>query len=196
MDEDVTVTSADVQPTGRSNKRMRQTVGDMVRSMAVVLAVVAAIWLLAWRPDPEAVKVVDTAPVITLAAMQAEFPVEAPTALPATWRATSARWEPTAQSDSAPVLHIGYVTPADAYAQVSQSTARSPRYLDEQTASGEAGAPVTVAGSPWTTYATQERRSLVRDDGRTLTVVSGSADWPELTALAAALRPVPAPSAG
>ena len=54
----------DVRPTGRSTGRMRQTVGDMIRSMAVVLAVVFVIVLLAWRPLPEAVKVVDTAPAI------------------------------------------------------------------------------------------------------------------------------------
>jgi hypothetical protein len=188
MKQDVTVTSGDVQPTGRANRRMRQTVGDMVRSMAVVLAVVAAIWLLAWRPDPEPVKVVDTTQVVTLAAMQAEFPVQAPAGLPGTWQATSARWEPTAESDAAPVLHLGYVTPSDAYAQVSQSTADSRRYLAEQTAQGEPAGTRDVAGSTWAVYETDERRSLVRDDGVTVTVVSGSADWPELTALAASLH--------
>jgi hypothetical protein len=196
MNEDVTVTSADVQPTGRPNKRMRQTVGDMVRSMAVVLAVVAAIWLLAWRPDPEPVKVVDTSQVVTLATMQAEFPVQAPAGLPTAWRATSARWEPTAESATVPVLHLGYVTPTDAYGQVTQSTARSDRYLGEQTAQGEPAGSVDIDGTTWQTYETGDRRSLVRDDGTVLTVVSGSAEWPELTALAASLRPAPAPAAG
>ena len=60
MDHDWRVTSPDVQPTGRPNARLRQTAWDMVRSMAVVLVVVFVIVLLAWRPEPEAVKVVET----------------------------------------------------------------------------------------------------------------------------------------
>ena len=70
-----------LRPSGRSTSRMRQTVGDMVRSMAVVLAVVVVIVVLAWRPWPEAVKVVDTGPVVAQAVAGAEFPVLAPQGL-------------------------------------------------------------------------------------------------------------------
>lgn len=181
---------SDVQPTGRPNARMRQTVGDMIRSMAVVMAVVFVIVLLAWRPEPEAVKVVDPSSAVMLASVEAEFPVVAPTGLADGWRPTSARWEPTAESDGEPVLHIGYVTPADQYAQVSQSQARSAGYLAEQTARGEPVGAEQVGGAAWERLESRDRRSLVRADGEVLTIVSGTAEWAELASLAAALRPV------
>jgi Protein of unknown function (DUF4245) len=195
MDHDCHVTTPDVQPTGRRNARMRQTVGDMARSMAVVLAVVAVIMLLAWRPDPEPIKVVDVGPVIALAAAQAPFAVRAPSGLPDGWRATSARWEPTEESGDVPVLHLGYVTPSDQYAQVSQSTARSAAYLDEQTAGGIPAGGLTIGNVAWEKQATDARRSLVMAGGTTLTVVSGSADWNELAELAASLKASPVPAA-
>lgn len=169
---------------------MRQTVGDMIRSMAVVLAVVFVIVLLAWRPAPEAVKVVDPGPAIARAVGDGAFAVSAPTSLDDAWRVTSARWERTAESGDADVLHLGYVTPADAYAQVTQSTAGTERYLDEQTGSGEPAGEQVVDGEPWQRFASADRRSLVRTDGRSVTIVSGSADWDEIAALAASLAPV------
>ena len=190
MDHDGIVTTPDIQPTGRPNARMRQTVGDMVRSMAVVLAVVAVIVLLAWRPDPEPITVVDAAPVVARAAAQADFAVSAPAGLPDAWRATSARWEETEESDGLPVLHVGYVTPADAYAQVTQSTATSPAYLQEQTKKGRPDGTIEVDGVPWERFDADDRRSLVLAGDPVLTVVSGSADWPELVELASSLAPV------
>lgn len=189
MDHDCPVTTPDVQPTGRSNARLRQTAWDMVRSMAVVLVVVFAIVLLAWRPEPEAVKVVQAAPTIELAAREAEFPIVAPAGLSEGWRATSARWEPTEESQSERVLHIGYVTPADEYAQVSVAPVVTSAYLDEQTIDGAPTGTQTVGDVTWQRWETSQRRSLVLIDGTVATVVSGSADWAELTALAESLEP-------
>ena len=169
---------------------MRQTVGDMFRSMAVVLALVLVIVLLAWRPDPEAIKVVETAPVVAIAARAAEFDVSAPASLPTEWQATSARWEATVESDGAKVLHIGYVTPSGEYAQFSESTASGPRYLDEQTAGGIPAGEQVVGDVTWERRETEDRRSLVRTDAGTVTVVSGSAAWDELIALAGSIQPV------
>jgi Protein of unknown function (DUF4245) len=196
MDHDWRMTGPDVQPTGRPNARLRQTVWDMVRSMAVVLVLVFAIVLLAWRPEPEAVKVVETAPTVALAAREAQFPVVAPSDLADGWRATSIRWEPTEESRSERILHIGYVTPADEYAQVSVSPVADEAYLDEQTGTGTPTGTQEVGGRTWERRETDERRSLVLVDGSTATVVSGSADWAELIMLAESLEPVAAPTTG
>ena len=160
--------------------------------MLLVLLVVGAIMLVSWRPQPEAVKVVDVTPAITVATMQAEFPVLVPSGLAAEWRPTSARWEPTEESDPDPVLHIGYVTPAGEYAQVSQSANVDEAYLQEQT---DDGTPVdesqgTTAG--WSRWDGKDRRSLVRESATGLTVVSGTAAWDELEQLATSLTPVAA----
>jgi hypothetical protein len=197
MDHHCSVSSeAPVQPTGGSNKRLRQTLRDMALSMAVVLVVVFFIWLLAWRPNPDPIKVIDAAPVVALAAASADFPVQAPAGLALEWRATSARWEPTDASGAVPVLHVGYVTPTDKYAQVSESTVESAVYLKEQTSGGlPLGTVLAVSGQQWDQWEGDKRRSLVRVQNGIVTVVSGTAGWDELSALAASLVPaVAAPS--
>ena len=178
------------RPTGRGNAHLRKTVGDMVRSMAVVLALVFVIVLLAWRPLPDAVTEIDASPVVARAALQADFTVLDPSGLPESWRATSARWETTAESGDSLVLHVGYVTPSDEYAQISESRAASERYLGEQTS---AGAPVgtrEVAGQVWQEWESPDRSSLVLIDGGVTTVVSGTGGWDELESLVRALTPV------
>jgi len=184
---------SDVQPTGRPNARMRQTIGDMIRSMAVVMAVVVVIVLLAWRPEPEAVKVVDPTSAVMLASVEAEFPVVSPTGLADGWRPTSARWEPTERSDSEPVLHIGYVTPSDQYAQVTQSTVRTEAYLAEQTDNGSPTGTQTIDDRVWQRWEGSDRNSLVVVDPEVVTIVSGSAPWEELAGLASSLEAVPTP---
>ena len=57
------------QPTGRPNARLKQSVRDMVLSMAVVIAVVGAILIVTHRPAPEAVKPVDATMALTAAAV-------------------------------------------------------------------------------------------------------------------------------
>jgi hypothetical protein len=164
----------------------------MVRSMSVVLALVAVIVLVTMRPHPDPITVVDPAPVVALAAAQASFPVAAPTNLPEGWRPTSARWEPTTASGDVPVLHIGFVTPSEQYAQVTQSTASSDRYIAEQTDKALATGSKDIAGTVWQTWERKSRRSLVRSVDGVQTIVSGSAPWEELAILAASLQPPPA----
>ncbi len=130
---------------------------------------------------------------MALAAREAQFPVVAPAGLGEEWRPTSVRWEPTEESRSERVLHIGYVTPADAYAQVSVGPVADEAYLDEQTADGAPTGTQAVGDVTWQRWETDDRRSLVLVDGSTATVVSGSADWDELIALAESLEPVAAP---
>lgn len=191
MHDDGPVTDAEVRPTGRSTSRLRQTLWDMVRSMALVLVVVFFIWLLAWRPDPQAVTVVDPGPVVVAAARAGDFPISGPAGLPEGWRPTSARWEPTDASGEQKVLHIGFVTPADEYAQVSTSTLDGAAYLGEQTTNGRPlGTTLTVAGEAWDQWQGDKRRSLVRIRDGVTTIVSGTATWDELAILAGSLRPV------
>lgn len=193
MTHDVAVTSPPIRPTGRSNKRLRQTVFDMVLSLAVVFAVIALVLLVTRRPQPDPVRVVETAPVVALAGAQAEFPVLEPTGLSAQWRPTSARWEPTEESGDEPVLHIGYVTPNDQYAQVSQVRESDDEYLSEQTTDGVMSGQVEIAGEPWETWTGDKRRSLVRVTPESTVVVSGTANWAELTMLAQSLKPAATP---
>jgi hypothetical protein len=180
---------SELKPTGRSTGRLSQTVGDMGRSLLVVLAVVAVIVLFAWRPQPEAIRVVDVQPYVSVVGAQAEF---AATRLPESvpgFRPTSVRWEPTADSGGQPVWFVGYVTPSERYLQISQSSATGPDFLREQTAGGAQTGTVDIDGTTWERYETAERRSLVLQTDAT-TVVSGTETWDTLIAVAESLVPV------
>jgi len=182
--EDVGVT--DPQPTGRRTRPMRQTVGDMIRSMVVVLAVVAAILIVTWRPKPDPVRTVDITQALVTARSSADFAVEVPV-LPEL-RATSVRWEPTESSQGNLVWHLGYVTPSDEYLQVSQSRAAGEAFLAEQTARGEPGESVTIAGGQWQVFTAPERTSVVRVDDGVTTIVSGTGPLDQVMTIAATLR--------
>ncbi len=184
---DIHDVAPDVVPTGRPNARLRQTIGDMARSMAVVLAVVFLIVLLAWRPQPDPIKVVETAPVIAEAAAEADFPIVAPAGLSEQWRPTSARWEPTEKSLSQPILHLGYVTPTDEYGQLSVASVDDAAYLDEQTAGGVATGSQAIGSTTWERWETAERKSLVLREAGSVVIVSGTGSWDELISLAQSL---------
>ena len=160
--------------------------GDMVRSMGLVLALIAVILLVTLRPQPDAVKVVDPTQVLIAAKALAPFAVEIPEGL-AGYQVTSARWQETSASDGDLVLHLGYVTPGTEYVQFSQSAAGNLKFIDEQTSGGIATDQVTLAGQTWQHYESPERRSLVRTVNGVTTVISGTTTQGELERVASSL---------
>lgn len=167
---------------------LRQSVGDMIRSMLVVLAFVGAILLVTWRPQPEAIREVSLEPIVTLAANQADFPIFV---IDGDERPTSVRWEPTAASDGEQVWHVGYVTPDEEYVQISQSSVDSPAYVEEQSAKGvvvddptQVTAEVReLTAQGWVPLLGQDaepRRSLMRTGDGSTTIVSGSGSWSDV----------------
>ena len=179
----------ELRPTGRSNARLRQTVRDMVLSLAVCLAAIGVIMLITWRPAPDPVRVVDPTPLLLQARIEADYPVLYPADLDDAWRPTSARWEVTEASMPDPAWHVGFVTPEEAYAQIGQSASSDPDYV-----AGQVGvAQPAGEWQGWQRYDSTDQRALVRiSDGVTL-VVSGTAPWPTLEALAARLSPTALP---
>ena len=183
LSDDAQVSDDVPQPTGRSTGRLRQTVADMIRSLAVVLGAVALILLVTWRPQPDAVKVVDVAPFASLAASQAPFAI---LQIPLDgYQPTSARWQPTLESDEAPVWFVGYVTPSGEYLQISQSTATSATFIEEQTAEGVPGDVVEIDGAQWQRYEQPDRRSLVQVNDAGTTIISGTDGWDAIATAAA-----------
>ena len=108
--------------------RGRQTVGDMVRSMSLVLVVVAVVVLLTLRDDPtQTIHRVDFTEQLQSAREVAPYDVAAPVGLGDRWKATSAR------SDNARGVvtwHLGLVTPAEHYAAVEQSNGPMTAFVD------------------------------------------------------------------
>lgn len=160
----------------------------MVWSMGLVLALIGVIMLVTLRPQPDAVKVVDPTQVLIAARALAPFPVLVPEGLDG-YQVTSARWQETAKSGGALVLHLGYVTPGSQYLQVSQSAATTGEFIAEQTAGGIASEQVRIDGAQWQLYETAERISLVLPGAKVTTVVSGTATQEELEQVARSLAP-------
>jgi len=86
------------------------------------------------------------------------------------------------------VWHVGYVTPEEQYLQLSQSLADSPGYLAEQTSDGRvlqdyADLPAAVqglTGEGWVPWEQADRRSLVRENDGSTTILTGTASWSDL----------------
>lgn len=184
------VQPGELRPTGRSNARLRQTVRDMILSLAVVLAAIAVILLITWRPTPDPVRVVDPTPALSLARAQADYPVLYPADLDAEWRPTSARWEITPSTQPDPAWHVGFVTPEESYAQLGQSATEDPSYVADQVG----GAEPAGEWEGWLRFDSAEQRALVRVDGGVTVVVSGTAPWPTLQMLAERLSPTAVPT--
>jgi hypothetical protein len=168
--------------------RGRQTVGDMVRSLAVVLALVGVVvvFYLAGRPDP-VVREVQYADALALARQTATYDVLAPDPLPTGWRATSARAR--TEGDAA-TWHLGLVTARGSYAAVEQSDGDRRDFVDRFADGARPAGTVTVDGVTWDRIegGEPEERALVRTSRGVTTLVAGSARWDELRELAESLR--------
>jgi hypothetical protein len=150
--------------------RARATAGDMLRSLALVLAVVAVILLLNARDE-----------------RAASYDVLGPVGLSQQWRATSVR---SPREDGGLTWHIGFVTPRGDYAGLEQTDGPTPRdfinrFAEESRVTGD----VRIAGRTWQRRegGKPEPRALVMQGKASTVVVAGNARWAELEALAGSL---------
>lgn len=180
--------SGESRASGRGS--LNKTVRDIALSMGLIAGIIFLVLLVSWRPQPDPVRVVDAAPVAQRAAASADFPVLSPRVEDG-WRATSARFEPTGESDSLPVWFNGWVTPQDGYVAVVQSANTTDSFIDEQTSDAQP-APDVAAPAGWDAVisASSGQRSFVRVEEGSTTIVTGSLDWADLEAFRASLRPV------
>ena len=155
--------------------------------MAVVLAVVGALLLVTWRPDPDPVRVVDIDPLVIVATAQADYPIVVPT-LPGL-RPTSVRWEPTEESGEIAVWHVGYVTEGDQYLEITQSTASDPLFLERETGNGEISGLIDIDGQQWQYFTADTGNSLVGLLGGVTTIIQGTGTESELTQAVRSLTP-------
>ena len=177
---------------------LRKTVGDIIRSMGIVAAIIAVVLLITWRPAPDPVRAVNAAPVAQQVAAAVDFDLLYPD-LSDEWRATTARFEPTEKSGDDPVWFNGWVSPDEEFAAVVQSKAENDDFIEEQTAGGvqvddvPSGLDPAVKG--WQVYLSGDgtQRSFVQQQDGVTTIVTGTLDWPDLARFAATLQPVEVP---
>jgi hypothetical protein len=173
----------------RANRRMRQTIRDMLISMLVVGGAVVLL-VAPWdRSQPDPVRVVDPTSVVTGARATEPWPVLAPSGAPAAWRCTVARI--LTAGDGQDVVHLAYLTPTTTSVVLDQSATRQLSFVSEQTVGGRAVGSAVIGGATWQKLESPDgtRRSYVREaDGATY-VVSGGASWADLTTFTASLVP-------
>ncbi|MDP9466469.1 MAG: DUF4245 domain-containing protein [Actinomycetota bacterium] len=175
------------RPAPAKSKRGRETAGDMLRSLGVVMVLVVMMWFLAQPPDNDEQELRTIDPSADVAAFTADVPsAPVPTDLPEQWRSTSS----TLGKDS---LRIGWVTPGGEYAEYAASTLPAEEFRPDTTgAKAQRVEPLQVAGQSWEQYREADGSvSLVRSYGRTVVVVGtmrATADVAELEVLAGSLQ--------
>ncbi|MCB5166880.1 DUF4245 domain-containing protein [Streptomyces bambusae] len=165
----------------------KQTVRDMVRSLAVIGVLVALIYVFIphdEKADPT--RVVDYRVELITARRAAPYPVAAPVGLPKEWRATSVTYE----RRNANSWHLGYLNPADQYVAVEQSTDASvDTWVRKVTRDAAETQATQQAGElTWTRWEGTKYRALVRKEQGVTTVVTGTGSYAELGEMAAALE--------
>ncbi len=177
--------------TGSSGK----TVLNMVRSLAVIGAMVAVVYLLVPMPQGTLVQPVDVRGAAQVAVAAGDVPVVLPE-LGQDWQVTSARRD-RPQSGFPAGWHLGYLTPEQDYAGLEVAAAPTPAWIERVTSEGVRATTQEVSGQSWTVYeseprgAGQPRTSLVLEENDRVLVVTGSAVLDELVELAEAASAAP-----
>lgn len=190
------IAAAAPSPAPRKRPRGFETLGDMARSMGVVLAVVLLIVLITIRVGGQSIRVVDYRATLVQAKIGAPFVLQAPEGLASGWKATSVSFDPPARTGvpGVTVWHVGWVTPDSQYAGLEQTNGLATDAVESALSStpSTAGSSV-VGGVTWQRWVDQsgKRRALSSTQGQVTVVVDGTAGWAELELLAGALRAQP-----
>lgn len=178
------------------NSRLRTTVRDMMLSLAVIAVPIALVLALKPAKAGNPVHPVDaTTYQATLGAARAAepFPVLAPTGLPASWKLTSAYYNPAGSGPAE--WHLGYLTPSGGYASLEQTSEAFAGYLSDQHSNASQQSAVQIAGatpSEWQRYTGTAPAGLstllYTQNAKSTVIVAGSAPLADLEQLAAALR--------
>jgi hypothetical protein len=119
----------------------------------------------------------------------AGYQTYAPQGLPAGWRVTSSRITGT-RAEGPVAWHLGHLTARGEYAAVEQSDENPATFIPRMTNRDRPVGTQQVAGATWERYYRSDKKqySLARRFPGVTIVVTGTAPYPDLATLAAALR--------
>ncbi len=175
-------------PARGASHYAKGTVANMVRSMAVILAIVLAFYLVAGRSNSQTPESVDVAGTAQHHAQQAGHPFAYPEDLPEGWVATTVRYETS--TNDAMTWNAGYTTPDEQHVSIRQAVDPGDAWVNVQTNKGaSAGTLTTEDGRDWAKRDSDGKvqRSLVLEPerkGELTTVVTGTGSWEQLEGFA------------
>ncbi|GAA0942125.1 DUF4245 domain-containing protein [Nonomuraea longicatena] len=169
---------------------MRFTQGFISYAAAVLLCLAGVGVFLLITPQSREERIPRREYTITVANFNREVPYKAwaPTADPAGWVPNSNRI--ASGENGAKAMFLGYATAKRAHAMFVQSDERpADGFANRMANSAQSVGTEQVNGQPWDKRYRKDKnqRTLVRTLPDVTLVVTGTADWPELAQLAAAL---------
>ena len=185
------VAKATVQPRTPPRRKpfAQQSMGDMLRSMLVLVLAVGALWAvnkLRFSQDTSTpVRAVAYQGQLADARKMADYRVLAPTGLGGSWVPTSVDLR---RSGPSVRWHLGFLTPGKEYVGLEQGDRAPGRIVARYVADLQPSGALTIAGSPWRLYRGATDTALVRQDAGVVTVVVGTASTGELAGFARSLR--------
>ena len=177
-----------------ARKRGTETIGDMVRSMLVVLIPVALVagFVGLLRPSTAEVREVDWAGTLETARESAEFAVLGPDELPEGWTATRVAYE-TGASAGDDAWRLNVVTDDGVYVGLVQRPGELDRVVRAELPEFTADGTSLVDAETWQRYIDVDDEpgdhALVRQVGDTVVIVlTSAADYSLAESFASSLR--------
>jgi len=176
-------------------KSLRDSLLDMARSLGLMAVIMAVVLLLTPArglifPDRnDRMPAKDYSDVVAGFGQITHQAALAPVGLPSSWRANAANLTGTSAANER--LHIGFVTPASAYAGLDETTGDpSSLFADVLGKRGATATGTTTIGGDMWDVRTSDRgeRALTRTAGGLTVVVTGNARAADLDRLCASLQ--------
>ncbi len=184
------------RPPAPKSRYAMGSASNMLRSLLVILALVAGLIMLVPRVTEVRQPPVDAFGVAAAAVRDSGTPYWAPVGLPEGWVSTVARYGPW--TDSVRTWQAGWTTPTGGFVGLKQATAPTDSWLSVATSKGvEPKAPAAstaeLGGRSWQVLVDERGQThLVNRDGGLTTVVSSLRGMPDASVFVPALAPVAA----
>lgn len=181
-------------PVAGGRPRRGGTAVDMLRSMVVIVVLVAIVYVAVPRPQGRITQPVDVGTTVAEASA-AGVSLDAPQ-VPRAWTANLSTFAPDPQ-EGLPTLSLGWVLPGGTFAGVRATQGATPTWTRGATGGGgtdDDTGPVTLDGREWRVLVAEgdaRRRSLILDaDGAGTTyVVTGTVPQADLERVATEVVP-------
>lgn len=170
----------------RRRRSARTGPRDMLLSLAVIVGLVALLLVLVPRPNKIPQRAVDVTAAVAGASAELGFTPADPD-LPAGWTARTADVQEA--TDGVPTWHLTYTSPSGRYVGVQQAANATPAWEARQVTDGREEGTVAVGGRTWVVRSRTDRgiTSWVLREPPVTTIVTGTADEPELSLFATAV---------